>query len=204
MIRAGGMAIFAIVTVGCLGSFPADPTGGTSAGTSGGAAGSSNGGAGGSSNGAGGGTSPASDLGAPVDAATASGDLAGAPAADMASACIKLTSPLTDGHHNAGQACLGCHDGNGATLFTAAGTLYDAATNGSTIAGATIELVDAKGTTVRIVTSSNGNFYTSATLTPPFTTRASGCPNDVPMTAKASGDCNSSGCHTSAMRVHLP
>ncbi|HEX9104675.1 MAG TPA: hypothetical protein VF997_20835, partial [Polyangia bacterium] len=97
-----------------------------------------------------------------------------------------------------------CHNGSGATLFSFAGTLYNAATNGATIAGATVEVIDAKGTTARIVTSSNGNFYTTQALSPPFTTRASGCPNDIAMSAKASGDCNSSGCHTSAMRVHLP
>ena len=122
----------------------------------------------------------------------------------MTNNCIKLSSPPTSGHHNAGQACLGCHNGNGATLFTFAGTLYNAATGGSTIAGATIEVIDSAGTTARIVTSSNGNFYTSQSLTPPFTTRASGCPNDIAMQSKATGDCNSSGCHSSAMRVHLP
>ncbi len=132
------------------------------------------------------------------------GDLAGAAPADMATSCIKLTTPLTDGHHNAGQACLGCHDGGRATRFSIGGTLYSAASGGATISGATIEIIDANGAQARIVTSSNGNFYTSQALTAPYTVRASGCPNDVPMISKATGDCSSSGCHTSAMRVHLP
>ena len=131
-------------------------------------------------------------------------DLANTPAADLAAACIQTATPPDDGHHNAGQACLGCHDGNGGPRFTVAGTLYGAASGGGALAGATIEIIDAKGTTARIVTSSNGNFYTAQALTAPLTTRASGCPNDTPMQSKATGDCNASGCHTSAMRIRLP
>ena len=210
MMRAALFAA-AIVTSGCLTPFPNDPTGGSAAGTTtgggdgtGGAAGGGAIGGGGSGGGDGTGAS-AGDLGAPADGAVAGGgDLAGAPAADMATSCIKLTSPPDSGHHNAGDACLSCHNGGKATLFTFAGMLYNAAVNGSAIAGATIEVIDAKGTTARIVTSSNGNFYTSTALTPPFTTRASGCPNNAAMVGKATGDCNSSGCHTSAMRIHLP
>src|SRR5437868_6070948 len=41
--------------------------------------------------------------------------------------CIAKAAAVIDGHHNAGQPCLQCHDGNtaGANKFTAAGTVYD-------------------------------------------------------------------------------
>jgi hypothetical protein len=126
------------------------------------------------------------------------------PAADLGVQCIKITTPLTSGHHNPGAACLDCHTGGGATLFTAGGTLYNTVTGGTAIAGATIRLTDAAGKVVDIVTSTNGNFYTSTAMTFPVTARASGCPNDVSMSSKATGNCNMSGCHTSTFRVHLP
>jgi hypothetical protein len=120
--------------------------------------------------------------------------------------CIAMTTATTDGHHNPGMACLDCHVSGGAASsfpWTAAGTLYNNATGGAAIAGATIELVDANNQTVRIVTSTNGNFYTLTPLTYPVKARASGCPNDVTMSSPASsGNCNS--CHGSTMRVHLP
>ena len=186
----------ALVASGCLGSFPEDPQGSTPPAS------------GGSGGGGGGGDVAAADLAvAAGDLGTNSGgtDMANAPAADMANNCIKLATPVQSGHHNAGQACLSCHNGGGGpTKFTWAGTLYNAAANGAVISGATIEIVDAAGKIDRIVSSSDGNFYSTTALTPPFTVRASGCPNNTAMVSKATGDCNSSGCHTSAMRVHLP
>jgi hypothetical protein len=200
------VAALALVATGCLAAFPNDPTGSASpASGSGGGGGTASSGNGGGSGGGGGDVTAA-------DMATAAGDLgsngsadmANAPSTDMANNCIKLTTPVQDGHHNAGQACLSCHNGGGPTKFTWAGTLYNAASGGATISGATIELIDAAGKIDRIVSSSDGNFYSTTTLTPPFTVRASGCPNNTAMVSKATGDCNSSGCHTSAMRVHLP
>jgi hypothetical protein len=199
------VAALALAVSGCLPAFPTDPTGSDSP------ASGASGGSGGTGGGGGTVTPPptgqdAGVAGSGADMALpATADMALPAAADMANNCIKLTTPLTDGHHNAGDACLSCHDGGGgATLFTWAGTLYNAASGGATIAGATIEIIDAKGIVDRVVTSSNGNFYSSTVLTPPFSARASGCPNDTAMVSKATGNCNSSGCHTSAMRVHLP
>lgn len=204
------VAAFTLVASGCLAAFPTDPGGSASpasgSGGSGGGTSSSGDGSGGSAGSGGGGGAVAADM------AVAGGDLAGGPAADMANAasadmannCIKLATPVQDGHHNAGQACLSCHNGGGPTKFTWAGTLYNAASGGAVLSGATIEVIDANGKVNRIITSSDGNFYSTTTLTPPFTVRASGCPNNTAMVSKATGDCNSSGCHTSAMRVHLP
>jgi hypothetical protein len=118
--------------------------------------------------------------------------------------CIAMTTAKTSGNHNPGRACMQCHGpGGGAPTFTAAGTLYDALTGSTAVAGATVEIIDASGTKVSIVTSQNGNFYTSTALTFPLTVRASGCPNDQPMVSKVTnGDCNS--CHNSTFHVHLP
>src|SRR5260370_14677779 len=116
---------------------------------------------------------------------------------------MAMTTAKTSGNHNAGKACMPCHAGGGAPTFTAAGTLYDALTGGNAVAGATVQLVDATGKTVSIVTSTNGNFYTSTPLTLPVTARASGCPNNQPMISKVTdGNCNS--CHNSTLQVHLP
>ncbi|MCU1278942.1 MAG: hypothetical protein JWM53_2488 [bacterium] len=194
------------MVAGCLAAFEPDPTGSSAPASNGTGAGGGGGGSG-DTPGTTGMPPAGADLGAAADAATpvAIADMAGSSAAaDLATSCIKLVTPSTSGHHNAGAACLTCHDGARATLFTFAGTLYNAASNGATIAGATVEVIDAKGVTAKTVTSSNGNFYSSQPVTPPLTARATGCPNDVAMVAKATGDCNSSGCHTSAMRVHLP
>jgi hypothetical protein len=166
------------------------------------------------------------DGGGPADAAQAPGrDLAAAPGADLArapgadlalaprdlaaagdlaAACINSAAPPSSGHHNAGEGCLGCHQGGGGPpLFTLAGTLYTKVSGGTAIAGATLEAIDANGATVRIVTSQNGNFYTGQPIAFPVTVRASACPNSAGMLSGVSdGNCNS--CHDAAMRIHLP
>jgi hypothetical protein len=125
--------------------------------------------------------------------------------------CINTATPTVDGHHNAGTACLTCHDGNTAPRFTAGGTVYDKLSGGKGIAGVTVELIDAKGTKVQVVSASQGaagNFYTTAALVFPVTVRATQCPADRPMVAKlaapADGDCARSGCHASVMPIHVP
>jgi hypothetical protein len=65
-----------------------------------------------------------------------------------------------------GEDCLACHDGNGVTRFSAAGTW--------TGPGLSVRLVDAKGTAVdgskepTLVTNAAGNFYTTAPLVLPL------------------------------------
>lgn len=168
--------------------------------------GSGGGGSGGG--GGGGGAGPDAGPAAGVDAApSGGGDVDAAPQA----ACDdEVTAGLSSGHHNSGQPCLqsGCHapGGDGPT-FTAAGTLYDAATGGATLRGGTIHLVDANGNDVTLVSSRNGNFYTSQNLAFPLQARASLCPADMTMSTQlqsGQANCNQAGCHDTNNRVHLP
>jgi hypothetical protein len=121
------------------------------------------------------------------------------------SACIPPATPTAGGMHNAGQACLGCHNGNGAKAFTAAGTIYS---GGGGASGVTIEITDSKGVKVTLVSAASpsnavGNFYTSQALSPPLTVTASSCPDTVHMNSKpSSGDCNS--CHNGSSEIHIP
>jgi len=155
------------------------------------------------------------DGGAPSDLAPApdpnpgpAADLAPAPApADLGtlSACINKTTPLTDGHHNVGTNCMTCHNNANPNIpqFTVAGTLYDAVTGGNPVAGATVEITDAAGKILPIISSTNGNFYSEQPLTFPVHARATACPADLHMNAaQVIGACNS--CHTAANQVHVP
>lgn len=119
--------------------------------------------------------------------------------------CDPPATTLPNGNHNAGMACLGCHTGAGAPRWNVAGTLYSSAQGGTPVAGATITIVDADNVTTRLVTASNGNFYTGAVVAFPIRVVASKCPDSRTMGALApGGNCNS--CHQvgSAGRIHLP
>lgn len=121
-------------------------------------------------------------------------------------ACEQAVSSLPNGNHNAGLACLSCHNGSGAApRWYAAGTLYATTQGGGAISGATIIITDANNTTVKLVTAANGNFYTPQQLVMPLRVKASKCPDTKSMPPMAtSGDCNS--CHQAATtgRIHLP
>jgi hypothetical protein len=200
------LALSALFSAGCLPAFPGDPSAQT--GTSGGGGDASGGGAGGGG-GAGtptgdSGSAPVADMG-PAQA----GDLGGAAGGDMAVVCDSLQSTgglsSPSGHHNAGQECQGCHaPGGGAPTFYVGGTLYNAATGGAAVAGATINVTDANGKKVKIVSANNGNFWTTTTLAFPVKVDASLCPSTVPMvsTVGGKGACNT--CHNNTMRVHVP
>jgi hypothetical protein len=115
--------------------------------------------------------------------------------------CIDGVASPGSGKHHAGEDCLGCHDTQ-SKHWTVAGTLYSAATGGTAVAGATIEVVDATGKVVKLTTYTNGNFYTTTAVTKPLKVRATKCPTSLPMAgAVTDGSCN--GCHNSSMRVHL-
>lgn len=120
--------------------------------------------------------------------------------------CDEVSSQLPNGNHNAGLACLGCHNGSGpAPRWTVAGTLYASSSGGTPISGATVTVTDANNVTVRLVTASNGNFYTGQALAMPLRVKASRCPDTRQMMATPmTGDCNS--CHQVATngRIHLP
>ena len=179
---------FALLTLGCVGTLePFPPENSPDA-----AATSGSGGSGGSTNG-----------GAPDAAIGGTGGTGGSAGTGGSGGtmCIAAVASPGDGHHNPGAECLGCHNGNIATKWTVAGTLYGG--NGAPLSGATIELVQGNGQTLRVATCANGNFYTSQAVTYPLTVRASQCPSDAPMVSTVqAGGCNS--CHGSAMKIHLP
>ncbi len=119
--------------------------------------------------------------------------------------CEPPAATLPNGNHNPGAACLGCHTGTAAApKFYVGGTLFSTAQGGAAVPGATIIVRDARNVTVRLITATNGNFYTKEVLTPPFTVKASKCPSpEKSMPDPASGNCNS--CHVvgTAGRIHL-
>jgi hypothetical protein len=124
--------------------------------------------------------------------------------------CKNKVTGVGSGHHNAGQDCNGaCHDHG----FTLAGTLYTTPTGSTAISGATITAIDAQGTTVNMVSQTNGNFYTTTPVTFPVTIYASECQISqtaqmmtATVPASSNGGCNSSGCHTTGAQghIHLP
>ena len=124
----------------------------------------------------------------------------------MNAQCEPAATNLPNGHHNAGTACLTCHNGTTAARFRVAGTLYTSAQGGTPVGGATIVVKDSANVSVKLVTAADGNFYTNEALTPPLTVKASKCPSvDKAMpTAANNGDCNS--CHqaNTTGRVFLP
>jgi hypothetical protein len=128
------------------------------------------------------------------------------PAADATQeACEPVAAVIPAGHHNPGQNCLTCHDGNtaDAPLWTLAGTLYTSAAGATALPGGTIIATDAAGSEIKIISGDNGNFYTSQTVVFPVTIVASRCPDTRPMISPQQvGDCNS--CHGANQRIHLP
>jgi hypothetical protein len=117
-------------------------------------------------------------------------------------ACIAPATSSDSGHHNPGKDCLSCHATIEGKTWTIAGTLQDA--TGAGIPGATIEVTDADGQTLQLVTAANGNFYTLKPVSFPVKPRASKCPSDQAMSSTAqNGSCNASGCHDSSNPIHL-
>ncbi len=123
--------------------------------------------------------------------------------------CTNATTTQSDGHHHPGLNCMAgnCHGPAGAgPTMTVAGTLYASATGPGILPYATITLIDATGTRLDLVSSLNGNFYTSAALVAPIRVYASKCPDIAPMVSTVQyGSCN--GCHASGLtqgQLHLP
>jgi hypothetical protein len=208
---------FALALAGCLPAMPGDPyaAGGGAPGSGGGGGGDSTGGngstGGGGTTGGGGGSSGAGS----GDAGTAVADMGTAPAGDlgggssgggdMAVACDNLATTTASGQHNAGQDCQSCHAaGGGAPTFTIGGTLYSAVSGGTAVTGGTINVTDAAGKTVKLVSAKNGNFWSTAALTFPVKVNASLCPATVPMSATVGGNGACNNCHNSTFRVHVP
>jgi len=141
-----------------------------------------------------GGTSP--DAGVNPNPDTASPDTAG-------SACIAAATPANLAKvHNAGKDCISCHSNNVPT--TIAGTIYGA--DGKTaVSGATVTITGSNGAIVKLVTASNGNFWSNSAVSFPAKVEVSKCPDTAKMTKTlTSGSCNASGCHASTMPITLP
>ncbi len=116
------------------------------------------------------------------------------------SACIAAVASSGTGEHHPGESCGQCHDTMASAHWTVAGTVFGS--GGVGLAGATIEVVDASGTKLTLVTGDNGNFYTTSAVQMPLTVRASKCPGDSPMSSKVNaGSCNS--CHDATNRITL-
>jgi hypothetical protein len=199
------IALSATLSCGCLPAFQFGNDPSAQAGAGGAASDGGGGGGGGSVAPTGdSGSAPIADLGS-----GASPDLGGAAAGDMAAVCDPLQSTAglssPSGQHNAGQECQGCHaPGGGAPTFYLGGTLYAAATSGTAVAGATINVTDAAGKTVKIISANNGNFWTKTALTFPIKVNASLCPTTLPMNSAVAGNGACNNCHNSTFRVHLP
>lgn len=120
-----------------------------------------------------------------------------------ATACINGVASPGDGHHNPGQDCLGCHQNLVATKkWTVAGTLFASLSSSTPLRGATLEVIDANGTVLRLPTYDNGNFYTATPVVFPVTVRASDCPTGISMVGAApQGSCNT--CHGAGSHIHL-
>jgi hypothetical protein len=108
-----------------------------------------------------------------------------------------------------GDACLNCHaTAQGSRpMFTLAGTLYNSVngTASDELGGATIVIVDSNNVVTKLVTGSDGSFYTDVNLAFPVTVSASKCPDSATMpVTTSSGNCNSSLCHSARNRIHLP
>lgn len=114
-----------------------------------------------------------------------------------------VPNPAIDGRHNPGMSCFqSCHNHN----FTLAGTLYTNSTGNSAFVGATVTITDNNGAVQKLVTASNGNFYSKQAFAFPVLVIASACPSAVKMTnSTTNGDCNKAGCHNGGPnQMHLP
>jgi hypothetical protein len=109
-----------------------------------------------------------------------------------------------------GDDCLMCHhQGGNATPYAFAGTLYDMA--GTTpVGGATLYVQDAVGNIATAVShATNGNFYVvDGFVMYPAKAFVSLCPDVIemvnPVDQETGANCNTSNCHTSGFRVHVP
>jgi hypothetical protein len=113
--------------------------------------------------------------------------------------------------HNQGLDCLSCHQNQNLNIaaqyrWNIAGTLWMDPYGVSPRAGATVQVVDATGLAVKMVTDSNGNFYSSQAVTMPLSALASACPgpNQKMNQNVVAGSCNGMGCHDATHPMVLP
>lgn len=121
---------------------------------------------------------------------TTSGDQCSSPTKGLSQSSSSSTS------HNAGQACLGCHNGGTATAFTLGGTLYTAATGGVVDSGRAGTKITVNAG-VNVTVDSCGNFF-SKTATPATTAgviQVVGGAGGTMGAHATPANCNSTGCH---------
>ena len=143
------------------------------------------------------------------NSATGSGTATGGSTATSAGTgganCVASATPAA-ASMNAGQGCTSCHAGaspGGGVLITLGGTVFSAASGGAAVGGATVVITDSNNVVTRLVTGTDGNFYTNSTIAFPAKVAVSKCPSNTPMVSTVtSGNCNS--CHGSSMQIHLP
>ncbi len=121
--------------------------------------------------------------------------------------CVDIGTPGLSSH-NPGTGCMngGCHDGTTPPTMTVAGTLYDAASGGNTVAGGTVHLEDSAGNPITLITGSTGNFYSTDPIAFPVKAGASSCPSAKEMSnmvTQNGGNCAQSGCHVAGMRIFV-
>ena len=111
-----------------------------------------------------------------------------------------------DGHHRAGEDCLGCHrQGGDGTPFTIAGTLYTDTGGTAPAVGVPVHVIDAGGAYSAIIRARIANFWGMYPLAAPAVAFSARCPDVIPMQAALTTDdasCNRGGCHTAGFRAH--
>ena len=140
-------------------------------------------------------------------AATGGAAATGGTVAAAGSSCVAAATGGPTGM-NTGQGCPSCHTGSnppGGIAMTLAGTVYNSSSGTTGVSGATVTVVDSAGKSIKMVTGSLGNFYSTTAVTFPASVTVSKCPDTVSMPVTiSSGSCN--GCHdgTTQARIHLP
>lgn len=122
------------------------------------------------------------------------------------------TGPLM----RSGENCLSCHRAGGQAQrrpWTAAGTVFRSAESplDDGVEGATIEITDAAGKKVTLVSNAVGNFYTAEPLTKPLmmAIEYEGRRQEMPIPLDADGACNACHSHPDAIggakgRIRIP
>jgi len=114
--------------------------------------------------------------------------------------------------HRPGEPCLVCHDGSTAPAMSVGGTVYAVLGAGDPLAGASVTLTDAHGSTVTRTTNTAGNFYVETTSwqpTFPLHVAVAFGPLTATMSSIVGRDGSCASCHTdpptriSAGRVYV-
>jgi hypothetical protein len=112
--------------------------------------------------------------------------------------------------HRPGQPCLVCHDGaiGDPGQFSVAGTVFETAGSAAPVNGATINLMDVRGSTHTARTNEAGNFYiTPSEWTPTYPMTVTVSPpsgSPIAMYSLISRDGACAGCHVDPVSATSP